>query len=288
MSQDNYRGVFTIPSTPFDEAGETDWEDFRRVLDFCVGCGAHGIVWPVNASSFAVLTDDERLEGTRIAVEQTAGRIPVVIGVQGLSAQHAAVFANRAQEVGADAVIAMAPYVQEIEDDAITGYFSTIASAARMPVFIQNHTRGSVLSVATLARLIREVDLVDYVKEESFPVTRMISRLIDELGSELKRLFRHRVVRAGIGGDVDGLDGRLTLLHLLHGGEDDGPSAQHLLGGVGQVNGVVLARIAHGGELDIGHTALVQRAKRSQVAPAHASTADDGNGNRHSLSSRSM
>ena len=189
MSQDNYRGVFTIPTTPFDEAGQVDWEDFRRVIDFCVGCGAHGIVWPVNASSFAVLTDDERLEGTRIAVEQTAGRIPVVIGVQGVSASHAAVFGHRAGEVGADAVIAMTPYVQEIEEDAITGYFTVIASAAQVPVFIQNHIRGSVLSVDTMARLIREVEQVDYIKEESFPVTRKITGLIDELGSQLKGVF---------------------------------------------------------------------------------------------------
>jgi hypothetical protein len=71
-----YRGVFTIPSTPFREDGDIDWSDFRRVLDFCVNCGAHGIVWPVNASSFAVLTDEERLHGMEVVVEQVAGQMP--------------------------------------------------------------------------------------------------------------------------------------------------------------------------------------------------------------------
>ena len=59
MSQTAFRGVFTIPCTPFDETGEIDWPGFRRVIDFCVACGAHGVVWPVNASAFAVLTDEE-------------------------------------------------------------------------------------------------------------------------------------------------------------------------------------------------------------------------------------
>ena len=118
MSQDTFRGVFTIPSTPFAEDGEIDWPGLKRVVDFCVDCGAHGIVWPVNASGFPVLTDGERLEGMRVVTEQTGGRIPVILGVQGLSDQHAAMFSRRASEVGADGVIAMAPYVQELEDDA--------------------------------------------------------------------------------------------------------------------------------------------------------------------------
>ena len=84
MSQP-FRGVFTIPATPFDERGEIDEGDLRRIIDFCVGCGAHGIVYPVNASHFSTLSDEERVRASRIVTEQTAGRIPVMIGVAGVS-----------------------------------------------------------------------------------------------------------------------------------------------------------------------------------------------------------
>ena len=148
MSQDVFRGVFTIPTTPLQENGEIDWADFKQVIDFCVACGAHGIVWPVNASGFPVLTDDERLEGMQVAVDQTAGRIPVILGVQGVSGQHAAVFSRRAREVGADGVIAMAPYVQELEDEqAVIRYYQAIDREVEVPIFIQNHTRGSVFAI---------------------------------------------------------------------------------------------------------------------------------------------
>ena len=185
-----FRGVFTIPATPFKKSGEIDWQAFRNVLDFCVDCGAHGIVWPVNASAFPVLTDQERLAGMETVVEQVAGRIPVVLGVQGVSAQHAQMFSRRANAVAADAVIAMTPYVQALEDEgAVMQYYAAIAGAARLPVFIQNHTRGSVLSIATMARLIREIEYVDYVKEETFPVTHMITGLIEQAGPSLKGVF---------------------------------------------------------------------------------------------------
>ena len=185
-----FRGVFPIPSTPFDERFQVDWEGLRGIVDFCVGCGAHGIVWPVNASSFATLSDEERLKGMRVVVEQVAGRIPVVIGTQGVSASHAAMFSRHANEVGADAVIAMAPYVQELVDEAsFLEYYRGISDVVDVPVFIQNHSRGSVLSVKTMARIIQEVEHVEYIKEETFPVTHKLTQLLEVAGPKLKGVF---------------------------------------------------------------------------------------------------
>ena len=185
-----FRGVFTIPSTPFLENDEIDWDDFRRVLDFCVNCGAHGIVWPVNASGFAVLTDEERLRGMQVVVEQVDGQIPVVLGVQGLSTTHAKTFAGQARYVGADAVIAMTPYVQPLEDDDdVVRYYEGISKTAKLPIFIQNHTRGSVLSIQTMARVVKEVETIEYIKEETFPVTHMITGVLEQCGAGLKGVF---------------------------------------------------------------------------------------------------
>ncbi len=185
-----FRGVFTIPFTPIHENQSVDWQGLRRVVDFCVECGAHGIVWPVNASQFATLTDDERLKGMQIVTEQVAGRIPVVLGTQGVSAVHAAFLSRHAQAVGADAVMAMAPYVQPLgNDDAIMHYYRAIDAEVDMPIFVQNHTRGSVLPVKTLARLVDEVEHVEYIKEETFPVTHMVTQVQEACGPKLKGVF---------------------------------------------------------------------------------------------------
>ena len=61
-----WRGVFTIPVTPFHESGSIDWDSLRRCVEFCIEAGAHGIVMPVNASEFFTLTDDERDEVVRV------------------------------------------------------------------------------------------------------------------------------------------------------------------------------------------------------------------------------
>jgi 4-hydroxy-tetrahydrodipicolinate synthase len=185
-----YRGVFTIPSTPFTATFELDEPGLRRIVDFCVGCGVHGLVYPVNASSFTVLSDEERLRASRIVVEQCAGRIPVVVGVAGVSKEHASYFAAEARAMRADAVIAMTPYLNKLQDEQLVlDYYRAIAAAAQLPVCIQNHAVGSELSVSTLARVVREVEYVEYIKEETFPVTHKLSRVLAEAGPKLKGVF---------------------------------------------------------------------------------------------------
>lgn len=218
----SFRGVFTIPSTPFDEQLEVDWEGLRRIVDFCVECGAHGIVWPVNASGFATLSDEERLKGARVVVEQVAGRVPVVIGTQGVSTTHAMMFSRHANEIGADAVIAMAPYIRKLEgEESFLQYYQGISSVVDIPIFIQDHEVGSVLSVKTLVRLIQEVEHIEYIKEESMPVTHKLTQVLEMAGPKLKGVFggsggRYLLLEhpRGVAGQMPGCHIPDVLVHL--------------------------------------------------------------------------
>ncbi|MBM3188984.1 MAG: dihydrodipicolinate synthase family protein [Chloroflexi bacterium] len=185
-----FRGVFTIPATPFDEHWQLDEAGLRRVVDFCIECGAHGLVYPVNASQFSILSDEERLRGSRIVVEQCAGRIPVMVGTQGLCTEHAVMFSREAQAMGADAVIAMTPYVAKIADaESIVAYFQGISDAVNIPICVQNHAVGTEMSAALLARLVREVEHVEYIKEEVMPTTHRITEVTALSGPKLKGVF---------------------------------------------------------------------------------------------------
>lgn len=178
-----YRGIFTIPSTPFRANGELDLPSFRRLVDFCIECGAHGLVFPVNASEFTSLSDAERFQLAEVLVDQNAGRLPAVIGVAAVSQEVAVRFARHAHEIGADAVIAMPPYVRrsEFPEGVIFEYYQKISDAAEMPVFIQNYVPpiGTDMSPGFLLRLCREIEYVTYIKEETVPSTIRLSAILD-------------------------------------------------------------------------------------------------------------
>jgi 4-hydroxy-tetrahydrodipicolinate synthase len=176
--QARWRGIFTIPVTPFDEDMEVDVDGLRAQLDFCVESGAAGIVHPVMASEFFTLTDEERLRMIPVVTRQVAGRIPVVIGVAATSLQGARRFAREARDAGADAVIAMPPYVTKFPAVDVTRYFEALARAAEVPVFVQN-AGVAAMSPPTLLQLLREVLGLHYVKEEVAPAHHNITRLVE-------------------------------------------------------------------------------------------------------------
>jgi 4-hydroxy-tetrahydrodipicolinate synthase len=186
--QQRWRGIFAIPVTPFDEELDLDLDSLRAELDFCVEAGAAGIVHPVMASEFFALTDDERFTMMPVVTRQVNGRVPVVIGVAATSIQGARAFARAARDAGADAVIAMPPYVTKFGPDDVVRYFEAISRAVQVPVFIQNAGVAS-MGAPTLLQLVREVEHVHYVKEEVAPAHHNIARLVEAREPELWGVF---------------------------------------------------------------------------------------------------
>ena len=193
-----FRGVYTIPVTPFDENGDVDEASLKREVDWCVRAGAHGIVAPVNASEGPSLTDDERKRVTTIVTETTSGRVPVVIGVTGVSPQASALYTGWAVEAGAGAIIAMPPYgVRLNTPDSIFAFYQRIADAADgLPVFVQNWSGpvGTPMTAELVSRLLHEIPNVSYLKEETLNASHLMTEVIERAGDAC-----HGVM-GGIGG----------------------------------------------------------------------------------------
>ncbi len=163
------RGLFAIPVTPFDEQGEIDEASLHSVMRFCVEAGSHGIVTPVNVSEFTTLSTDERKLVARVAIDEAAGQIPVVIGVASPSEPEAVALARDAEAAGADAVISMPPPGASLGEDGIRRYYQALSDAVSLPIFIQDHEGpvGTPMSAPFLAELCTSMDNVRYIKEES-------------------------------------------------------------------------------------------------------------------------
>ena len=214
--ENQFRGVYAIPPTPFDDHGHLDEESLRRAVEFCVLAGAHGIVAPVNASEAIVLTDTERLLVAEILVEQAAGRVPVIIGVSGISTAASVLYTHHAAQIGADGVIAMPPYVKHPPASEIPDFYAAVARAGRgLPVWIQNNLGpvGTPMSPDLLTRMLREIPEVSFIKEESEHAPQVISRVRQQAGDDLK-------------GIMGGMGGRFLLEEYRRGACGTMPAAE--------------------------------------------------------------
>ena len=179
-----FRGLYTIPATPFHEDGALDLDSLKRCIEFCVECGAHGLVYPVNASEFFTLSDSERIAATRAAIDANSGAVPFVAGVTGVSPQHCVELALAAQDAGADALMAAPPMARVARSAAIEEHYRILGEAIGIPLFIQNHDppAGTVIPVDVIVRLLKEVPMIQYVKEETMPPGRTISAILEQAG----------------------------------------------------------------------------------------------------------
>jgi len=178
MSTERWRGSFAIPMTPFDDQDRIDEAALRAELRFCIESGVGGIATPLMVSEFRLLSEEERRLMIRVAVEECRGSgIPVIANCAAVNAPLAASYAAYAQEMGADGVIAMPPYIHRPDFARIREYYRAIAQAVDVPVWIQN-AGGTALSPGEIVQLCKEIDRVSWVKEEVPPATHSISRLL--------------------------------------------------------------------------------------------------------------
>lgn len=203
-----FRGVYVIPVTPFADSGELDEASLRRWVRFVHATGAHGIVAPVNASSFSSLTDEERKRVVAAIADENARNIPFIAGVTGASKEIAVMHARHAKEARADSVIAMPPYVQKAVEHEIVDYYRAVSEACGLPVWIQNFIGpiGTPMSPRLLARIFNEVEGVSYLKEETEQATHVITavrQLTDKckgiMGGKGGRFFLNEYKRGACG-----------------------------------------------------------------------------------------
>ena len=183
------RGVYSIPVTPFNEDGSVDYTSLQRCVAFCVEAGAHGIVFPVNVSEGPYLTDEERTGVIRAGVKAVAGAVPFVAGVTGLSTAHAVAYTRAAVEAGADSIIAAPP--NGADGGYIYDYFAAIAEAAGVPVWLQNNKPPTSPTIPTplIVRMLKEIEHVEYVKEESVIPGQVMTEITKNAGTACKGLM---------------------------------------------------------------------------------------------------
>ena len=219
MVSEIFRGIFPIPPTPFNENLDVDFGGVRSLVDFCVACGSHGIVMPVNASEFTTLTDDERKQVVEVATKQNAGRLPFVAGVAGTTFKSAEMFARHAKECGADAVIAMPPYINKASEKEIIYYYEAISKAAELPIFIQNYIPpvGTPMSAKFMLKLVSEIEHVDYIKEETNYAGQVITEVVTLSGIAKSGKFK---------GIMGGKAGRYLLDEFRRGASGSMPACE--------------------------------------------------------------
>jgi 4-hydroxy-tetrahydrodipicolinate synthase len=150
------RGSFVPLVTPFDEDLKVDYETYARLVDRQAADGSHGVVVTGTSGEPSSLTVSERAELIRVAVQASAGRLPVVAATGSQSLAETVELTRHAEAAGADAVLVVTPYYSVPPQRGLVAYFTAVGQVTGLPLLIY-HIPGraavtiSVDSVAAIA-----------------------------------------------------------------------------------------------------------------------------------------
>jgi len=135
--------------------GTLDTSRFRNLIDWHIHEGSHGIVVVGTTGESPTVRFEEHCELIRVAVEQTAGRIPVIAGTGANSTAEAIELAQFAREAGATAHLSVVPYYNKPTQEGLYRHFRAIAENVDLPMILYNvpGRTGADMSNETTLRL---------------------------------------------------------------------------------------------------------------------------------------
>ncbi|MGW7166538.1 5-dehydro-4-deoxyglucarate dehydratase [Streptomyces sp. NPDC054884] len=145
------QGVLSFPLTSFHDDGSLDPDGFRAHVAAQLATVPGALFPACGTGEFFSLDEDEYRQVVTIAVEEAAGRAPVVAGI-GYGWAQAVRFARIAEEAGADALLVLPHYLVAAPQDGLVAQLEQIAARTRLPLIA--YQRGQVaFTVASLRRV---------------------------------------------------------------------------------------------------------------------------------------
>src|SRR5438445_3478510 len=170
MKIDWMRGCATALVTPFRSDGAIDEERMRALVDRQINGSVRLLVPCGTTGESATMTEEEDARVIGITIEVARGRARVIAGAGSNSTASAIEYSKRAREIGADAVLQVAPWYNKPTQEGLYAHFQAIAEAVpETPIMLYNvpgRTSSNIAAETTL-RLARDFENIVAVKEAS-------------------------------------------------------------------------------------------------------------------------
>jgi 4-hydroxy-tetrahydrodipicolinate synthase len=149
-----FTGTYTAIVTPFKN-GRIDDAALERLIKTQIKAGVDGIV-PVGTTGESPTVDyDEHIRIIELSVKFAAGKIKVIAGTGGNATKEAIDLTQRAEQVGADASLQVAPYYNKPTQEGLFQHFHAVARSTKLPIILYSIPGrcGVEIAVDTVNRL---------------------------------------------------------------------------------------------------------------------------------------
>ncbi|MEM6645857.1 MAG: dihydrodipicolinate synthase family protein [Bacteroidota bacterium] len=170
----NWHGIFPAVTTQIHADGALDTDGTAQHIDALIGAGVHGIITTGSLGESSTLTPDEKLTVLQVAIDASAGRVPVLMGVAENTTTATSALVARGTALGADGFMVLPPMIYPTDRRETLHHFRTAARAAERPLMLYNNPVGYRVDVTPeMVEELASEDAFVAIKESSDNVRRL-------------------------------------------------------------------------------------------------------------------
>jgi 4-hydroxy-tetrahydrodipicolinate synthase len=186
VSQKEFEGIFPYLVTPVDQTGKLKEGVLRDLVNHLISKGVHGLTPLGSTGEGAYLPWEVKKRVIEIVVQTTAGRVPVVAGVNEMTTHRAVEQAIETESSGADGILVVLPTYFPLAEKQVVEHFQTVARAVSCPVVLYTNPKFAKwdFTVPMLEELAKVAN-IRYLKDASGNTGKLLS-IVNTLQSRIK------------------------------------------------------------------------------------------------------
>lgn len=193
------QGVLPALITPRTKNGNINIPMLRKLIDFQIENGVHGIFSVATTGEFYSLSDNEYREVLEVAVDQTGGRVPFYAGAIDIGTREVMKKVEIAQEIGGiQAISVLTPYFISLSQQELYNHFASIAKSTDMNIILYDNAPRTHITIKsdTVAKLAKIPNIVG-IKDSTGDLTNVASLIAATKGENFSVIMGKDSLIAG-------------------------------------------------------------------------------------------
>lgn len=130
-----FKGCGTAIATPFTNDG-VNFAEFGKLIEFQISEGVDSIIVCGTTGESSTMTEKEKKDTIKYAIDKVNGRIPVIAGTGSNNTASAIEMSKYAESVGADALLVVTPYYNKTTQAGLVAHYKAIAESTSLPIIV--------------------------------------------------------------------------------------------------------------------------------------------------------
>lgn len=138
MKNPIFTGAGVAIITPFTADGKVNEKVLAEIIEYQISHSTDAIVICGTTGESATLDHNEHTQAIKVAVDVTAGRIPVIAGTGSNDTAYALKLSNDAEKLGVDGLLMVTPYYNKASQEGLIKHFNYVADRVSTPIILYN------------------------------------------------------------------------------------------------------------------------------------------------------